>query len=272
MHEHFEVARANASQVFVSCLLLHQVKETSDGRTFSTRTVEARQNGTIMYTMQASFQPPEVSDFEHSKPMPDAPAPETLPSADERVQELLNDSRAQGDDERSQAVRSIVKAFIELKYPIEVKYATYQPDYLDEDPEPMEPRRLIWMRTRLPLGDDPNMHRVAATFFSDHALLATALLPHRIQFPGLSMEKLKILASLGRCHGSSFMPRDEAGVQHQRHAYPVHFFPSSQITACGFTARFARTNGCCTRWNRHGRRAGGLFLWATSTQETAHSQ
>ena len=177
--------------------ILYAVKETSNGRTFATRSVEAKQGGgNIIFKAQASFQPSEASHVEHSTAMPDVPPPESLPSADERVADLMKDPRAMGEDKTSRQVRDALDAFIKLPYPIEIKHCGEQPDYLDPSPKARPPRRRIWMRTRLPIPDDANLHRCACAFFSDHALLATSLLPHRVLFPGVSSLKLKILASL----------------------------------------------------------------------------
>lgn len=57
-----------------------EVTELNDGRSFSTRSVRAMQNGTIIFTARISFQLHQPGPS-YGAPMPDAPAPETLQSS-----------------------------------------------------------------------------------------------------------------------------------------------------------------------------------------------
>ncbi|NDP60525.1 MAG: acyl-CoA thioesterase II, partial [Oxalobacteraceae bacterium] len=57
-----------------------EVERVRDGGSFSTRRVVAFQEGKRIFVMSASFQDDEVG-LSHQKPMPQAPAPDTLPSA-----------------------------------------------------------------------------------------------------------------------------------------------------------------------------------------------
>src|SRR6266850_5422037 len=68
--------------------ILYQVDRIRDGGTFTTRRVVAIQHGRAIFHLSASFQPPETGP-EHQLPMPEAPAPETLPSWRERVEPYL---------------------------------------------------------------------------------------------------------------------------------------------------------------------------------------
>merc|ERR1712150_317580 len=106
-----------------------------------------------------------------------------------------------GDSEAKEG-REALEAIVDFmaRSPIEVKAAFgggEESDVLDPEPRSLPPRRAVWMRTRRPLGQNQNLHKSAAAFLSDLCLLPTALLPHRMQFPGLSaMKKLSMMASL----------------------------------------------------------------------------
>lgn len=179
--------------------IVYLVDRVSDGRSFATRSVKARQAGECIFTCQASFQAEEHSDWEHTLPMPEVPMPEDLQSVDELCDELRRDPRVQGSSEEAQCARAALEAATEFvrANPIEVKHASFRPDVLERTPPAREPVRSLWMRTRLPLGDDPRLHQCAAAFFSDWSLLTTALLPHRIFAPGLSgFTRVGLLASL----------------------------------------------------------------------------
>src|SRR6478672_8524171 len=67
--------------------ILYDVDRIRDGSSFTTRRVVAIQNGHAIFSMSASFQLDEPG-FAHQDPMPDAPAPESLKSELELVQEL----------------------------------------------------------------------------------------------------------------------------------------------------------------------------------------
>jgi acyl-CoA thioesterase-2 len=60
----------------------YSVTRDFDGRSFATRRIVARQNGTPILNMSASFQRPE-SGLEHGVPIPDVPGPDRLAPGDE---------------------------------------------------------------------------------------------------------------------------------------------------------------------------------------------
>jgi acyl-CoA thioesterase-2 len=59
--------------------IVYEVDRSRDGGTFTTRRVVAIQNGAPIFTLAASFQIVEEG-FVHQDPMPDAPAPESVPT------------------------------------------------------------------------------------------------------------------------------------------------------------------------------------------------
>jgi len=60
--------------------IVYHVERTRDGRSFSTRSVRAMQNGKVILSCQASFQLPEKYELEHQFTMPDVPLPESIPT------------------------------------------------------------------------------------------------------------------------------------------------------------------------------------------------
>src|SRR6478609_8926398 len=64
--------------------IVYDVDRIRDGSSFTTRRVVAIQSGKAIFNLAASFQKAEKG-FEHHDAMPDAPAPESLPTEQERV-------------------------------------------------------------------------------------------------------------------------------------------------------------------------------------------
>src|SRR5947208_12457737 len=62
--------------------IVYEVDRIRDGKSFITRRVVAIQHGEAIFNLAASFHVDEAG-FEHQVPMPEAPDPGTLPSADE---------------------------------------------------------------------------------------------------------------------------------------------------------------------------------------------
>jgi len=129
-----------------------------DGRTYTTRRVVAHQNGEAIFSLAASFTRPEVG-LSHQAPMPSAPGPEGLP--------LWQTLRAQARGEEPEPDRG----------PVEVRVC----DPLEFEPGARhERRRMVWLRMRGKLADDPALHTAALAYASDRTLLSTALRPANI--------------------------------------------------------------------------------------------
>jgi acyl-CoA thioesterase-2 len=143
--------------------ILYAVDRIRDGRTFTTRRVNAIQNGEAIFTMIASFQT-EESGLEHQAPMPTAPPPESVPS----IEQLLEMAAKTSSD-------PMLQFLAKLERPITVH---------DLDPiDPRAPRKregthLVWFKAKDALPDDPLLHQCVLTYASDYTLLDASLHVH----------------------------------------------------------------------------------------------
>ena len=142
--------------------LVYTVDRVRDGRSFTTRRVTAIQHGNAIFALSASFQLDEDGPH-HQAPMPDAPAPETLPPALERLTPLFGEAGA--------------RAFTEGR-PFDVRHATPLTWEAAKDPSLATPESKVWLKVDGELPDDPLLHVCLMTYASDMTLLDTVLLNH----------------------------------------------------------------------------------------------
>ena len=138
--------------------ILYQVDRIRDGRSFTTRRVVAIQHGRAIFNLAASFHAQEEG-FQHQLPMPDVPAPETLP--DWRTQWAPIADEIGDRWERPRA--------------IDLRYASGLP-FTRAGTSTM--RQQVWLRADGTLPDDPVLHTCLLTYASDMTLLDSTLLPH----------------------------------------------------------------------------------------------
>lgn len=157
--------------------VLYEVDRIRDGSSFTTRRVVAVQKGEAIFNLDASFQRDE-DGFEHADPMPDALAPDQLPTEQERLAR----------------VGSRLPKFLRERAlsgrPIEVRPVGEADDPML--PVPRAPQRMVWLRATAPLPDDPPLHRYLLAYASDYAFLTTALLPHGVSWltPGMQVASI----------------------------------------------------------------------------------
>jgi acyl-CoA thioesterase-2 len=145
--------------------IVYQVDRIRDGRSFTTRRVVAIQHGQPIFHLSASFQVYE-DGLEHQEPMPDAPDPETLPTAEE----LLPAHADKFPDP------TVVDRLLEARAAVDLRYVE-APPFLTAGVA-REPRSQVWFRTRGKLVEDPLLHVCLATYVSDMTLLDSVLLAH----------------------------------------------------------------------------------------------
>ncbi|MCC4265098.1 acyl-CoA thioesterase II [Oceanimonas baumannii] len=146
--------------------IIYDVENIRDGKTTSTRRVQALQYGKPIFYMTASFQLP-AAGFEHQALMPDVPGPEALTPERERLAALV--------DKVPEKLRKKLLA----ENPIDMR----QVNYVDPlAPEKAEPLRYIWLKASGSLPDDLRIHKYLLTYAADFNFLPTALMPHGRSF------------------------------------------------------------------------------------------
>lgn len=156
--------------------IVYQVEPLRDGKSFSARRATAIQDGSAIFSLEASFQV-EESGFDHQDAMPEVPAPETLKS--ERDMALaVADRLPEGLRVRATAERPIEIRPVEVRDPLR--------------PRVMPPIRHLWYRTIDALPDDPSLHRYLLAYASDFSLLGTSMDPHGVSWltPGMQVASL----------------------------------------------------------------------------------
>ena len=141
--------------------IVYEVDRIRDGKSFTTRRVDAIQHGRAIFSMEVSFHGAEEG-WSHQLTMPDVPKPDALPSEADvknRGLELLPDP---------------VRKYYERERPIElrpVEYGRYLGQKLKGD------RFHVWIRATSRLPDEPAIHQCVLAYASDMTLLDTALVP-----------------------------------------------------------------------------------------------
>ena len=110
--------------------ILYDVQRIRDGKSFTTRTVNAIQNGEYIFNMSVSFKISEEG-FEHQFEMPDVPGPENLKS-DREFREEMKDS----------IPKEMLEGFLRDK-PIEIRNVENLNPFANEKGEPFKNLSLI---------------------------------------------------------------------------------------------------------------------------------
>ena len=142
--------------------IVYDVERTRDGGSFTTRRVKAVQHGESILFMGASFHRAEVG-FDHADTMPEVPAPDELPSEQEHAERWQH------------LIPPPMRRIFVCETPIEIRPVQVSDP---ADPQPMPPRRQIWLRAAGQVPDDPKVHRYLLAYASDFNFLVTALHPH----------------------------------------------------------------------------------------------
>jgi acyl-CoA thioesterase-2 len=157
--------------------ILYDVDRIRDGRSFATRRVVAIQHGRAIFNLDASFHKTEPG-LEYDRPMPDVPAPESLPTFSERLKPY---AKQLGDWAR------------ERERPIDIRLC----DPVGVPPEELrEPAAHAWIRANGKLPDDPILHTCVLTYASDMTLLDATVRPHGLLW---CPDRKLMMASLDHC-------------------------------------------------------------------------
>jgi acyl-CoA thioesterase II len=145
--------------------IVFEVDRIRDGKSFTTRRVNAIQHGKAIFSLSASFQVSEEG-VEHFAPPPAVPDPDALPNPEDLLK-LVGEKAHQR-----------LQGFFDRIRPIEIRpidLSRYAPGAKGA---PREPRQSLWIRIAGRLPDDPAIHRAALAFLSDMTLLDTSLVAH----------------------------------------------------------------------------------------------
>jgi acyl-CoA thioesterase-2 len=146
--------------------VVYEVEDIRNGASFSTRRIQAIQNGKAIFYMTASFQSSE-NGFNHQDEMPIVPAPENLPS--------YNDFILKHQDMLPKNTREIFLA----EKPIEIRpvkqYDWFKPERTDSNYQ-------IWLKANGALPNDLRIHSCMLAYASDFHFLPTSLLPHGVSY------------------------------------------------------------------------------------------
>ena len=145
-----------------------------DGRSFSTRRVQAYQKGEPIFSMIASFQETDPG-LEHQDEFPlDIPAPETLPSAAELI----------GDNPHP------VAQYWAKARPFDMRHVG-SPIYFSVKGEPVA-HQAVWIKALGDMSADAQLHTAALAYASDYSILESIYRRHGIAWshPGLKSASL----------------------------------------------------------------------------------
>ncbi len=148
--------------------IVYEVDPIRDGKSFTTRSVVARQDGVAIFNASVSFHIEEPG-LSHQSDAPRVPPPEDLENDHDRWSRYARENPG--------------KMEAPLLHPIE-RRPVQQRDF--QNPQPQEPQQQVWVRALGTLGDDLCRHQTVLAFMSDFALLGTALLPH--PYTGMSKD------------------------------------------------------------------------------------
>jgi acyl-CoA thioesterase II len=144
--------------------IVYDVQRIRDGGSFSTRRVEARQHGRVIFYLTASFHIDEPG-YEHQDPMPEVAAPEDCPD----LAELLGKVSRRAADSWRQEWSAL-----------DVRYVgdTRPGGGLPVEGHPAQAR--LWFRTDGELPDEPVLATCVLAYASDLTLLGSTLVPHGV--------------------------------------------------------------------------------------------
>ncbi len=146
--------------------IVYNVDCIRDGKSFTTRSVIAIQNGRAILNMAASFQVAETG-FDHQDAAPQPAGPEGIPSERELALKVA--------DQIPESIREkiLCKKAIEIR-PVD-PVNPFAPDK-------RKPLRYTWFKAVGRLPDDPMVHQYMLAYASDFGLTVTSLYPHGQSF------------------------------------------------------------------------------------------
>jgi acyl-CoA thioesterase-2 len=151
--------------------IVYDVEHVRDGRSFATRRVAARQHGSVIFYLTASFQVAE-DGLNHQDAMPPVPEPDECTELAELFAMFSKAPRSAWDREWAA---------------LDIRYAGDSRRVREWQSEHHPAQARLWMRAAGDLPDDPTTHACVLTYASDLSLLGATLIPHNLHIgaPGL---------------------------------------------------------------------------------------
>ena len=146
--------------------IVYNVDCIRDGKSFTTRSVIAIQNGRAILNMAASFQVAETG-FDHQDAAPQPAGPEGITSERELALKVA--------DQIPESIREKILC----KKAIEIRPVDPINPFA---PEKRKPLRYAWFKAVGRLPDDPMVHQYMLAYASDFGLAITSLYPHGQSF------------------------------------------------------------------------------------------
>lgn len=146
--------------------IVYDVERLRDGRTISTRRVQAIQFGKPIFYMTASFQT-SAQGYVHQDAMPEVTPPQQLASELDMARQYA-DHLPPKLREKWLCEKPIEMRPVEFVNPLK--------------PETLPARRCTWFRANGQMPDDPRVHKYLLAYASDFNFLPTALQPHGVSF------------------------------------------------------------------------------------------
>lgn len=193
MAAQLSVDAARAPHSLHACFLLpgspdhpmrFEVERTRDGGAFSSRRVQAIQDGRVILTLLASFHRHE-DGFEHQSAMPEVPKPESLASTGELLADWV---RRTGVTPHAMLETSMTR-----RMGLDVRPLDPQGVFGDIV---RPPHYAHWVRVCRQVPDDPRLHYALLAFASDLGFLGTSLRPHGVPWFAPDMQPSTIDHSL----------------------------------------------------------------------------
>jgi acyl-CoA thioesterase II len=145
--------------------ILYYVENLYEGRTYTTRSVKAVQNGQVIFIMTSSFQRPELDQPEYAKPLSSKVLPpEQCPAEEDLIREAIVKAEAADKSELREYLKEALAD--RLRSPIDIRNAGM---VADGDMK----THMFWMRARgIPKMDAPFQKCILA-YISDHKFIGT---------------------------------------------------------------------------------------------------
>ena len=156
--------------------IVYAVEAVRDGGSFSSRRVVARQAGSVIFYLSASFHVAEEG-FEHRDAMPEGvPGPDECPSLGEVLSKVSGRPISVWDREWG---------VLDIRYVGDSRAG----GSLVDPAHPALAR--MWVKTNAPMPDEPRLHAAALAYLSDLTLLSASTIPHGV-FVGLNVQAASI--------------------------------------------------------------------------------